>query len=253
MTYFIDIADKRNQVLKNILSVNGFETREYNIANLNLIKNGDKLIFAPNKKMQLEYVESFPNNIEIFAGNISVEVQNCFKKKNIIYHNFLNDEIFAIKNAKLTAEGILAIVLEQSDKSIFENQVLILGAGRVGKAIAVLFEKLGVKYSLVSYGKEKFAENYLFSNKNFFKDSFKNEIQSFDIIINTIPAKILEKDVIEKISKNTIFIEVASINTLNLDDVQNFFYILAPALPQRFSCETAGKLMFESIIGKNNF
>lgn len=253
MTYFIDITDKRNQVLKNILGGNGLETHEYNFANLNLMKKSDKLVFAPNKKLQLEDVESFPNSIEVFAGNVSIGVEKFFIEKNIIYHNFLNDEVFAIKNAKLTAEGVLAIILEQSDKSIFENQVLILGAGRVGKATAVMLEKLGVKYSLVSYGKEKFAENYLFSDKNFFKDSFENEIQNFDIIINTIPAKILDKQIIEKISKNTIFVEVASINTLNLDDVQNFFYILAPALPQRFSCETAGKLMFESIISKNNF
>lgn len=253
MTYFIDNSDKRNLVLTNLLNQNSFITSEYNLINKNNIKTNDALIFAPNKKMEVEEALTLPNDIKLFLGNVSGEVQDILKKKNIVYTNILKDEIFALKNAQLTAEGILAIILAQSEKSIFENNVLILGAGRVGKATASLFQKVGINCSLVSYNQEKFAENYLFAQKNFFQESFKNEINNFDIIINTIPAKILKQEIIEKIDKNTIFIEIASINTLTLDEAQNFVYILAPALPQKYSCQTAGKLMFESIMGLNKF
>lgn len=253
MTYYIDTVDKRNQTLKNLLKSNGFNVGEYNLANVGFMKSGDILVFAPNKKLQPEELNNIPNDIEIFSGNVSDEAKKLFEKKNIKYNNILNDEVFAIKNAKLTAEGVLVIILEQSERSIFENNILILGAGRVGKATAVLFEKLGLTFSLVSYKAENFAENYLLSNKNFFKRAFKDEIKNFDIIVNTIPAKILDKEIIDNIANNTIFIEIASINTLNLDDVQNFYYILSPALPQKYSCETAGKLLYESIVGLNKF
>ena len=253
MTYFIDIVDKRNQILKNLLTKNGYRVFEYNDQNLKTIEKRDVLVFAPNKKMQLEEALNLPNDIDVIMGNIGEEIKGCFEEKNINHINLLEDEIFAIKNAELTAEGILAIILKESERSMFESKILILGSGRVGKATAILFKKLGLTFSLVSYRNEVFAENYLFSDKNYFKETFKDEIKNFDIIINTIPAKVLGKEIVDSISKDTIFIEIASINTLNLDDVQNFYYILSPALPQKFSCESAGMLMYESIIGQNKF
>lgn len=251
MSYFVDKTDKRNQVLTQLLQNDGYEVFEYNLSNLKNIKTNDILIFAPNKKFDINEALQLPNDIKIFLGNVSEEVQKIFGQKNIKYTNILQDEIFAIKNAKLTAEGILAIVLSQSEKSIFENKILILGAGRVGKATASLFQKIGINCSLVSHNQKKFAENFLFVNNSFFKDGFKNQIKNFDIIINTIPAKVLNQETIKTINKNTIFIEIASVNTLNFDEAQNFVYIIAPALPQKYSCETAGKLMFESIMGLN--
>lgn len=242
MIYFIDTSDKRNSVLAGLLSKKGFKIATYKTTNE--ISSGDCIIFAPNKKFDDDFVKFLPDDITIFCGTVSEKMKIDFQKKKIKYVNFLSDEIFAIQNANLTAEGILALILTYSEVSITKNKILILGSGRVGKATARLFEKIGVNFALVSHNKTNFESNHLFNCKNYFGESFVEDLGDFDVIINTIPAKILDENSVKKISKNCLFLEISSIQTIDVENI-DFTYMLCPALPQRFSAETAGEVLFD--------
>lgn len=250
MTYYIDTIDNRNKILYELLKKENKKVEIFDLTT-NKYLSGDAIIFAPNKKIDEEYVSWLPNKITLYGGKFNSTIQELLKRKNINYINLLDDEIFAIKNANLTCEGVLALMIENSPKSIFENNVLILGAGRIAKFMGILLSKLGVKYSLASFNKEKFAQNYTYSDNNYFAYDFVRDLSKFDIIINTIPAEIIDQNIIDCISNGTVFIETASINCLDNSKVKNFKYILAPALPQRYSCYSAGKLMLDSILGRN--
>ena len=132
-----------------------------------------------------------------------------------------------------------------------ENNVLILGAGRIAKGMAILLSKLGVKYSIASFNKQKYPQNFLYSQHNYFGYDFVRDLREYDVIVNTIPAEILDENAINRIGDGTIFIETASVNCLNSEKVKNFQYIVAPGLPQKYSCQTAGKLMLDCILGRN--
>ena len=131
---------------------------------------------------------------------------------------------------------------------MFENNVLILGGGRIARALAVLFGKLGIKFAIVSYNEVKFPTYYIYTDKCYFKDSFKHDLKEYDIIVNTIPDLFFNEELVSMVEKDTLFIETASVKCLDESLVKNFEYVLAPALPQRFSHETAGKLVLERIL-----
>lgn len=247
--YYIDITDKRNIALAALLKEHGKQVEEFSWDKQ--IEKNSTCIFSPSKKFSTEMAENLLNDIVLYAGALSSEVVSILNNKNIIYHNLMLDEVFTIKNANLTCEGVLALILEHSDKSIYENNILILGGGRITKAMAVLLNRLGVKFAIVSFNKLKFPEYYLYSPKCYFGYLFVEDLNNFDIIVNTIPANIINKEVLAKIAPNTIFIETASVNCLNKEKVTNFNYIEAPGLPQKYSAKTAGKLMFENILGEN--
>lgn len=84
----------------------------------------------------------------------------------------MNDEIFTTKNANITAEGVLALILEHSPKSIFENNVLIIGAGRIAKAMAIILGRLGVNYAVVRFNKDKFPECFHFQKLAISENNF---------------------------------------------------------------------------------
>lgn len=250
MTYYIDTIDNRNKILYELLKKENKKVEVFDLAT-NKYQLGDAIVFAPNKKLDEEYASRLPDNITLYGGKFNSVIQELFKAKSIEYINLLDDETFAIKNANLTCEGVLGLMIEHSNKSLFENNVLILGAGRIAKAMSILLSRLGVKYSLASFSKEKFSQNYIYSKNNYFAYDFVRDLDMFDIIINTIPAEILDESIINRISKGTIFIETASVNCLDSTKVKNFEYILAPALPQRYTCYSAGKLMLDCILGRN--
>lgn len=253
MKYFVDTVDKRNQVLKELLLKNGYDSYDFNFENLTEIKKGDTCVFSPAKKFTKEEIESLPKHINIVCGKISEEYLEVLNKKRISIKNLMEDEIFTVKNANLTAEGVLAIILNETDVSLFECSVLILGGGRIAKAIAVLLKSLGVNYAVVSYNPIKFPSYYTLSNKCYYRNNFIRDLDKYNVIVNTIPAKILDDEVVNKIPANMMFVETASVKCLDDTRDLKFNYLFSPALPQRFSARTAGRLVYESIMGENDY
>ena len=253
MKYYIDVLDKRNLYLKEKLLDLGRSVEDFDINKLNNMQSGDYLIFSPAKKFDIDFIKLLPKNICFVSGNISNDAKLVLIEKQIKHINLMEDEVFTVKNANLTCEGVLALMLEKSERSIYESNVLIIGGGRIAKYMALLLSKLGVKFSIVSYNPVKFPSYFMFTNSCYFKKSFMKDLDKFDIIINTIPNIVFDEGDIEKIAPKTIFIETASVNCLDKEKVQNFDYILAPALPTKFAPITASEYMFESIENMNNF
>ena len=251
MTYIIDISDKRNAIIKETLDQKLLNTKVYT-KNIKC-QPFDTYIFSPAKKWTSDEALSLSDSTTVICGKINEEISSIFISKNITHKNVMEDEIFTIKNANLTAEGTLSLIIENSPKSIFESNILILGAGRIAKALAILLGRLGVKYSIARFNKEKFPECFTYCNSCLFGENFVNHLQSFDVIVNTIPKVIFDKEKIKKIKKDSILIETASVDCLDRDLVENFTFIHAPALPQRYSAQTAAKIMLESILGENNY
>ena len=248
MKIFLDYSDKRTKYLKTKLKK--YEIHEAICDNYIKANGDDFFIFPPNKKWSEEELMKLPINITLFCGKVDNLLLKILTEKNIKYINFLNDEKFAIENAKLTAEGILSLIIENSPRSLFENNILLLGGGRITKALASLLQKLNVKFSIASFQESNFFESHYFCSHSYFADEFLKDIKNFDVIVNTRPFEFLQESQIKKIKKNTLFIETASINCLDETKAKNFSYLKAPALPQRFCFESASKLLLEKILGE---
>lgn len=247
--FFCDLQDKRNYTVKEILS------KKYKTATLDKtseIKQGDVIVYSPAKKFDLSEALSLPSGITVYCGNVCEQIQKIFKEKYITVKNLLKDEIFAIKNAKLTAEGVLSIVICNTDKSIFEQKILLLGGGRIAKACCVLFNKLGVNCAVASFSKSEYFNAFYYSDKQYSGNDFYKEIGLYDVIINTRPFLYIQDDKLDAIKKGALFIETASEKCLNLANVKNFKYFLAPQLPQKFSSYSAGRIIAEKILGEIN-
>lgn len=247
--FFFDLQDKRNYTVKKILS------KKYKTAVLEKtseIKQGDVIVYSPAKKFDLSEALSLPSGITVYCGNVCEQIQKIFKEKYITVKNLLKDEIFAIENAKLTAEGVLSIIISNTDKSIFEQKILLLGGGRITKACCVLFKKLGVNCSVASFSQSEYFNAFYYSDKRYLGNDFYKEVGLYDVIINTRPFLYITDDKVDKIKKDALFIETASENCLNVTSVKNFKYFLAPKLPQKFSPYSAGRIIAEKILGDIN-
>jgi len=248
MKIFLDFFDERTKTLKNYLKK--YQTLEINKNNLKLAKNNDFFVYPPSKKWSEEELFSLPNNITLFCGKVDNSFDCILKDKNIKHINFLNNEIFAIKNANLTAEAILSIIISNTNQSIFELNILVLGYGRITKSLCLLLSKLGAKFSIATFNKNSFSQSFILSNNNYFEYDFLKDIKKFDCIINTRPEKYFDDKKTKQIPKNCLFIETASTKCLDETKAKHFNYYLAPALPKKYSSVSASKLLLEQILGE---
>lgn len=228
--YFIPYKeDKRMVYASEYLSKNGLtETVDKSAADFVLLP-------VPVRKYMIEGLE---NNLLFYgAGDY----------KGIDYNK---NEIFKQKNAYLTAEGAVALFKENSDISLYGSQALLVGYGRISKALHKILNSLGSKVTVCSrseiskvQAKSDGAECIDFNNLA--------EKRYYDVIFNTVPKVVFTKKEIDAIDDDTLFIDLASFpggidshyarhKKINLIDGRG--------LPSKYSVKSAGYLIGETVL-----
>lgn len=152
-------------------------------------------------------------------------------------------------------------------QSIYNQTILILGGGRVAKAVGLLLFKLGINFDITMRNETKLLEFQLYATNIVNFKNFKKKLKNYDVVINTIPAEIFEKKDENKFKNPSVLFELSSVKCLN-DEIlyknhlfapfteivkfnnKNIKYVLSPALPGRYTPHSAGDLIFEYL--KNN-
>ncbi len=247
MKFYLDSKDRRLPFVEKFLKEKGHNTLKFSEENIHNIVSGDILILAPAFKWNEDLVNKMPSNVTIFAGAISEEYLKIFNKKHIKYINFMDDEDFVLKNATLTAEGMLCDLILNTNKSMFNSNILILGSGRVAKAVGYLFYKLGLNFDFAMRNEKEFNHIKLFARKCILGEEYKNQLKNYDVVINTIPDVLFSKEDENKFKKDSCVFELASKKCLEGVEIKNFKYVLCPALPSKYTPESASELMIEVI------
>lgn len=170
---------------------------------------------------------------------------------NIKTLDFLSDNSIAILNAIPTAEGAIQTAMEQSFKTIFNSNSLVLGYGRCGKILSNMLKGIGANVD-VSYRKEEdcsYIKAYGLNAVNLYE--VKNFIEKYDFIFNTIPFEILNKDLLKKVNKNVIIIDLASAPggvDYNYAREININAIYCPSLPGRVAPYNASQILKDKIL-----
>lgn len=203
-------------------------------------------IFAPNILLGAKDLEGFNGGEIVIGGRADNEAIALFNSLDIKYFNMLEDEIFQARNARLTAEGTLDIILSHSFVSLDRMKVLVIGFGRTGAAVVKLLRDVGVNTLTVATISSlrpamAFADNVIKSS-NF-------DFAPYDIVINTAPQQIIDDKEILTFSSSAIYIDLASKPALSL----NFAKYLGvdadiyPALPAKTAPISAGEAIADYV------
>lgn len=186
-------------------------------------------------------------NSIVFLGGENT-LFNATKAKKVI--NLLSDEVLTLKNAMATAEAALAIIIDNTNHTIFGSNVLVMGYGRIGKILTRYLISLNANVTVCARNEIARADAELFGAKTIGFDKLKDSVAKQQIIINTIPTLILKKEELENTNSKVLIIDLAS-KPGGID----FFYakhlglrtIHALSLPGKFSPLTAAEFIEEVI------
>lgn len=240
-----DSDDLRMMSLKNSLIIEGKRARSF-CQHGDVLDKNSVYCFSPAKRWQEGDIEALGDNSTLAAGRLSYEQIRLLNEKNIRYINLLSDEEFAVKNSLLTAEATLAIVISKTDKSLSQLSILITGYGRLAQAICKVFSCLAVDITVAADNKQERAHAKLYCQKTL--DMHQN-LSTFDVILNTIPAQLFTDDDLKSISADTLYLELASVPSASAEFLtkHKVRYEQAHGLPAKFSCESSAQLLKETL------
>lgn len=158
------------------------------------------------------FLDSVCDKSVFIAGKIPSDLTEVLKSKNVIYEDILSRDDFAILNSVPTAEGTAQIAMEELPCTLWNMKVLVLGAGRVGRQLAMLLKAMGAHVTVV-VRKGKDAAWVISNQMDHCCYDFDNkQIEEYRLICNTVPAVVLDENILKKVNRNSLIIDLASDN-----------------------------------------
>lgn len=161
------------------------------------IENSDIILLPVPTTKDNQTVYCPLTNRKIPLCEIAEKVQNqlilcCnykFLNKNYIDYNTLDS--FALLNAVPTAEGAIALAVNETDFTLWKSKVLVVGYGRVGKILADRLKALGAEVTVSARKPRDFATLSAFGFKYINTETLCDIYLDYDIIFNTVDVEIL--------------------------------------------------------------
>lgn len=157
-------------------------------------------------------------------------------------------EPFVFSNAVPSAEGAIALAMQNSDITLYKSRSLVIGYGRIGKLIASRLKGFCGSVSVVAR-KEK--DRLVASSKGYESLDFPDidvKIDEFDFIFQTVPFLTLTRDRIDKITGLIVEISSKGLGTdMEYAKEKGVRLIYAPGIPEKYSSKTAGNILSDSV------
>jgi len=163
------------------------------------------------EKIYIKEVLKKINKEQLFiAGKLSEEIVSIASSNNVKLFDLLEREEMTVLNAIPTAEGAIQIAMEEMPVTIHGSKVLVLGFGRVGKTLAKMLNGIGAKTYVTARKHSDIAWIKSYGYNGIPLKELGEHIKNADVIFNTIPHLILDSDMLKKVRKDCLIIDLAS-------------------------------------------
>ncbi len=154
------------------------------------------------------FFDNLKKGVKVFTGAKNDVLIEKFKKNEVSCNEILVSKEMAVLNAVPTAEGLLYNVLGDIEKCLVGANVLVLGYGICGSEIAEKVSALKANVSILEQCEVKKASAKAKGLKVVEESGIVET--SLDVIVNTIPLKVVSQNTLDNINKETLIYDIAS-------------------------------------------
>ncbi|WHH58988.1 dipicolinate synthase subunit DpsA [Petroclostridium sp. X23] len=206
--------------------------------------------FYDEKIFYKDLFKKISKNQLFVGGKLGEKINNLAKVYNIYVVDYFEREELTVLNAIPTAEGAIQIAMEEMPITIHSSNCLILGYGRIGRILSKMLWGLGANVTVEARKYEDLAWIKSFGYNGIHLNELTTVIGDYDVIFNTIPSVVLDTDILSKIDKECLVIDLASKpGGVDFEMARNIGIktIWALSLPGKVAPNTAGDIIKDTI------
>ena len=193
-----------------------------------------------------ELLRELPPGTPVLAGKIGESLRVLCKGLGLPLTAYDSREDFALRNADLTAEGALPLLLS-GEKALRDSNILILGFGRIGKRLAGKLLALGAPVTVAARSAAARTEAELMGCSAV---PLGETAGTWDAVVNTVPEPVFGITTLEGFIPGTPLLELAS-PPYGFDraaaEALGLPLTLAPGLPGKTAPATAAEVLKRTI------
>lgn len=193
-----------------------------------------------------EVLQAIPAHVPLFIGWARPLLKSAAEMMGIQIIETAKLDQIAILNSIPSAEGAIQMAMEASTITIHGSRSFVLGLGRCGWTLARTLKGMGAHVTGVARKPADLARAIEMGLKAVHFSDLEDEIGQAELIFNTVPQLILDKVMLERVAKDAVIIDIASIpggTDFEYAQLAGIKAMLAPGLPGIVAPKAAGRIL----------
>lgn len=121
------------------------------------------------------------------------------------------DEALLVDNARLTAEGAVVSAMRASDRALRDMRCMVIGWGRVGRALTELLVGMGTRVTVVSRSAAKRNRAVERGAESAPTERLRECLPGHGAIFNTAPVRVLDAAALAAVDRDAMLIDLAGL------------------------------------------
>lgn len=189
----------------------------------------------------------------LVGGRFPEDLEAWLRDQGVRCASLLEQESFLLQNAAVTAEGGVYLALHHMNRVMYGGKGLVIGWGRIGKMLAEKLRSLGMDVTVAVRNPEQKTLLELLGYHTTRTENYPEGLGDYDLIVNTVPRRIMTENQMETVSRNCTIIDLASAPG-GFPELQRGRVVDGGGLPGKTAPRTAGEILgeavFECLAGK---
>ncbi len=189
----------------------------------------------------------------VCGGVLPSRLTDVCTAAGIPYYDYMKDDCVALKNAVATAEGAIAESFMMSNINIENSKCLVTGYGRCGRVLAQKLLRMGAEVTVTARSVEACIKAAMGDCHTILLDQLgaDAELDQFDFCFNTIPAPVLNRDILSGFRQDIVILDIASKpggTDFSYLDERGIIYKHSLGIPGRYSPKASGEILGEAVL-----
>lgn len=157
-----------------------------------------------------ELAEAIPADALVLAGRPEGVFAQLAGARGLRVEDYFAREELTVKNAAITAEGALEILLRELPVTVLGSRVLVAGFGRIGKLLALRSRLLGAHVTVSARRPEDRAKIECLGLESADTGRLESAVRGLDALVNTVPAPVIGRQVLSRLPRSCFVLDLAS-------------------------------------------
>lgn len=193
------------------------------------------------------------DKVKIYSGIMTKELEIMLQQAGKTAHILMNDDDIKKKNSVPTVEGIISDIVQNTDFTINNAKIFVIGYGNIGKLLVEYLMKMGANVTvgiIEDRDYEYLAKHYIncLYTTNYIR--MTRTMANSDVVINTVPSLVIDDEYLKAANKDIYIIDISS-KPHGIDfEAANKYHIrtkLYQGIPAVVAPKTAGRILSRKI------
>lgn len=157
-----------------------------------------------------EILSALSADQKILLGRCDEASKEQFEAFGLSFTDYFDREELQVLNSVAAAEGAIGLIMQDTAITIWGADILVIGYGRIGKALANRLKALGANVTVSARSPEDIAWIRVAGLTPALTSSLDGTLSQYDVIVNTVPAHVLGEQRLMEIREDSLCLDLAS-------------------------------------------